>query len=265
MLFLLLAAVKHPPGQQPVSAWEAQALTLCFLGRFCPREQSGPLCGWPRRQRPGCLLGAVCRRSGLEQLRRGWAVPPPAKVPGALSRRRLSGRVENGTREWGEGASRGGSRCCLTRGVQVCLRFCVTLSFADQKLLVLCASAASLGAFFFSFSFYHLYSLFSFLRLQGCLQQSSGRQCYLAAQPVPLLSLQYLVCSNAWLEQGPHRGVRPLHTHPCPPTPAALPSGRDTSRATVPAGRAGEGQLPELDCKKAPGEIHAVFAGGECH
>lgn len=99
MLFLLLATVKHPPGQQPVPAWEAQALTLCFLGRFCPREQSSPLCGWPRSQRPGCLLGTVCSRGGLEQLRRGWAVPPRAKVPGALSRRRLSGEVENGTSE----------------------------------------------------------------------------------------------------------------------------------------------------------------------
>lgn len=99
MLFLLLAAVKHPPGQQPVPAWEAQALALCFLGRFCRRERSGPLCGGPRSQRPGCLLGAVCRRGGLEQLRRGWAVPLPAKVPGALSRRRLSGQVENGTSE----------------------------------------------------------------------------------------------------------------------------------------------------------------------
>lgn len=71
-----------------------------------------------------------------------------------------------------------------TCAVQVCLSLIVPFILSP-------ASAASLGAFF-SFSFSHLYSLFSFLHLQGCLQQSPGRQSYLEAQPVLLLSLGYV-------------------------------------------------------------------------
>lgn len=49
---------------------------------------------------------------------------------------------------------------------------------------------------FFPFSVYHLYSLFSFWHLHGCLQQSTGRQSYLRAQPVPLCLLRHLGCSK---------------------------------------------------------------------
>lgn len=49
---------------------------------------------------------------------------------------------------------------------------------------------------FFPFSIYHLYSLFSLRHLHGCLQQSTGRQSYLGAQPIPLCLLRHLGCSS---------------------------------------------------------------------
>lgn len=52
---------------------------------------------------------------------------------------------------------------------------------------------------------------------------------------------------------------------PLPTDTGSFALGQGHGQSHVPAGRAGEGQLRELRCKKAPGEIHTVFAGGECH
>lgn len=168
---------------------------------------------------------------------------PGAGCPGRWRTARVS--EERGLPE----AGRDAVSLVLFRFVSVSALLCPSLTRSSWSSA---PALLPLARFFFSFSFYHLYSLFSFLHLQGCLQQSSGRQCYLAAQPVPLLSLQYLICSNAWLEQGPRRGVRPPHTHPCPLTLAALPSGRDTGRATSRQGGQERGSCGSSTVKRHP-------------
>lgn len=155
-------------------------------------------------------------------------------------------------------AGRGAVLVVVFRFVSVSVLLCPLLTRSSWSS----APALLPLARFFSFSFYHLYSLFSFLHLQGCLQQSSGRQCYLAAQPVPLLSLQYLVCSKAWLEQGPRRGVQPLHTHPCPLTPAALPSGRGMGRATCRQGGQERGSCRSSTVKRHPERLTLCLLEG---
>lgn len=115
--------------------------------------------------------------------------------------------------------------------MQVCLSLTVPFTLCP-------ASAASLGAFF-SFSFCHLYSLFSFLQLQGCFQQSPGRQSYLEAQPVLLLSLGYVLkhLAGARPRWGAWPQAQPCLGH-CQLWPLA---GARQSQGL--AGRAGEGQL----------------------
>lgn len=114
-------------------------------------------------------------------------------------------------------------------------------------------SGASLGAFF-PFSFCHLYSLFSlfsFLHLQGCLQQSPGRQSYLEAQRVLLLSLGYVPAPTLGWSKARVGSTAP-HSALSRAPPAAAP-GR--GRAEPNPGTAGEGQLQGLGCKRALGEV----------
>lgn len=141
----------------------------------------------------------------------------------------------------------------------LCKFVSVSLSPSLSRSSLSPASAASLGAFF-SFSFCHLYGLFSFLHLQGCLQQSPGRQSYLEAQPALLLSLGYVPAQTLGWSRARVRSPAPQAALPrAQPVLALAGAGQSPG----PAGRAGQGQLQELGCEQALGEVCSVHALSE--
>lgn len=128
--------------------------------------------GWSQSQCPSCLLGAVCRQ-GQESSLGTWVAPPCTKVPGTLSRGRARAvlgcpRKRRTVQVSGE---RGLPRARCDAVLLVLFTFLSVPVLLSPSLMRSSWSPVSLGAFYSS-SFYHLYSLFSFLHLQGSLQQS---------------------------------------------------------------------------------------------
>lgn len=126
----------------------------------------------------------------------------------------------------------------MTWAVQVCLS--LTVPFTDEELFVSCQCCFPWGVFSLLFlPSLQLVSLFSFLHLQGCLQQSPGRQSYLEAQGVLLLSLGHVPAPTlGWSK------ARVGSTAPCSALSWAQPAlspGRGRAEPSP-----GEGQLQEL-------------------